>query len=73
MYRIGELERQVKELAGRVQALEAQTPSAQRLQHEADVAMADAAEYERHGIECKCPYCCLDPDEIESLRNGGSR
>jgi hypothetical protein len=45
------------ELEKRVKALEAQTPQAQRLQYEADVAAADAAEYDRHGPGCGCPYC----------------
>jgi hypothetical protein len=61
MYRIAELERQVKELTGRLQALEAQTPAAQRLQYETDVAMADAAEHDRHGPGCGCPYCYIPP------------
>ena len=44
-------------LEKRVNALEADTPPARRLQYEADVAMADAAEYDRHGRDCDCGYC----------------
>jgi hypothetical protein len=47
-------------LAERVKALEADTPQARQLQYEADVAAADAAEYDRHGRGCGCSYC-YDP------------
>jgi hypothetical protein len=75
MYRIAQLERQVEELAGRVQALEGQTPQARQLQYEADVAAADLATSgyaddppvgaDRHGPGCLCPYCPDEEDEPE--------
>lgn len=45
--RVYALERQVK-------SLEQQTPQARQLQHEADLAAADAHEYETHGHNCDC-------------------
>jgi hypothetical protein len=53
-------------LAARVRELEAQTPQAQRLQHEADLAAADLAEsgYDRHRSHCQCPYCAADEPEL---------
>jgi hypothetical protein len=63
----------VAALEARVKALEAHTPQAQRLQYEADVAMADlrASGFDqdppigadRHGPGCLCPYC---PDEEDT-------
>jgi hypothetical protein len=43
---IAELSAQITELETRVKSLEAGTPQARRLQYEADVAMADAREYD---------------------------
>ena len=43
---IAELSAQITELETRVKSLEAGTPQARQLQHEADVAMADAREYD---------------------------
>ena len=75
MYRIAELERvtreqrqEIRELRGaldiaekRIGQLERSTPQARQLQYEADVAGADALEYEgRHGPGCDCPYCGTD-------------
>ena len=64
---LGRAEDRIRELEDRVKALESQTPQAQRLQYEADVAGADLAasgypEYppvgaSRHGAGCLCPYC----------------
>jgi hypothetical protein len=57
--RVRELEDAVAVLKNAVAALKTQTPSAQRLQHEADVAAADlaASGYDRHGTGCGCGYC----------------
>jgi hypothetical protein len=64
---LAERQDEVRQLAGRVRALEADTPQARQLQYEADVAAADlaAAGYgqdppagaDRHGPGCLCPYC----------------
>ena len=43
---ISDLTRTVQSLGARVKSLEADTPQARQLQYEADVAMADAREYE---------------------------
>ena len=60
------IEDAVLKLAARVGELETQTPQAQRLQHEADLAAADLAEsgYDRHGSDCECPYCPTDEPEL---------
>ena len=60
------IEDAVLKLAARVGELEAQTPQAQRLQHEADLAAADLAESgcDRHGSHCECPYCRTDEPEL---------
>jgi hypothetical protein len=70
---LAERQDEARQLAERVKALEAQTPQAQQLQYEADVAAADLAASgyaddppigaDRHGPGCLCPYC---PDEDES-------
>jgi hypothetical protein len=62
----------------RIRDLEAQTPQAQRLQYEADLAAADLAETgyadddypcpvgtDRHGRFCQCPYCYDEPDSYD--------
>ena len=54
------------ELAGaleRIRALEADTPQARQLRYEADLAGADAHEFDRHGSGCDCSYCYYDPEE----------
>lgn len=60
---LGRAEERIRELENRCAALEKQTPAAQRLQYEADVAGADAAEYDRHGRDCGCAYCATGDDE----------
>ena len=64
---LGRAEERIRELEDRCAALEKQTPTAQRLQYEADIAGADAAEYDRHGRDCGCPYCGTDEDEESPL------
>jgi predicted nucleic acid-binding Zn-ribbon protein len=76
---VDELRAEVAELRGelagaleRITALAKQTPSAEQLQLEADLAAADLAESgydrdppagaDRHGPGCQCPYC-YDEDE----------
>jgi hypothetical protein len=64
----------------RIDALEAQTPQARQLQHEADVAAADLAASgygqdppigaDRHGPGCLCPYCPGDEPEPEDYDPG---
>jgi len=34
-------------------------------QNEADIALADAREYDRHGEGCGCSYCYCEPDDFE--------
>jgi hypothetical protein len=53
-------------LEDRCAAMEKQTPRARQLQYEADIAAAGAAEYERHGRGCDCPYCCIPEEPEES-------
>jgi hypothetical protein len=53
-------------LTKRVEALEADTPQARQLRYEADLAIADAREFEHHGRACGCPYCGTDDDEALS-------
>ncbi len=66
------LQAQMHELTDRILALEQQTPQAQRLQHEADLAASGYDNlYEgeapvgadRHGSSCQCLYCYHDPDD----------
>jgi hypothetical protein len=74
--RIHDLEGKLAALEKRVRDLEAQTPQAQRLQYEADVAVADLAASgfaddppigaDRHGPGCLCPYCPDEDDEALS-------
>jgi hypothetical protein len=54
---LGRAEERIRELEDRVGALEKDTPQARQLQHEADVALADAHEFDRHGAGCGCSYC----------------
>jgi hypothetical protein len=58
---------QLDDALERLRALEQQTPQARQLQLEADQAAADLAEsgYDRHGRDCRCPYCATDEDEDE--------
>ena len=63
--RIRELADDLRAALERITALEGQTPQARQLQLEADQAAADLAEsgYDRHGRDCRCPFCYYDPDE----------
>lgn len=63
--RVRELENAVTVLKDRVAELKAQTPSACRLQYEADVAAADlaASGHDRPGRECGCGYCYQPGDD----------
>jgi hypothetical protein len=63
--RIRELEDGLRDVLGRITALEGQRPQARQLQLEADLAAADLAEsgYDRHGRHCQCPYCLVEPEE----------
>lgn len=63
------LRRQLAGALDRIGALEKQTPQAQRLQFEADLAGADlaASGYDRHGRDCQCPYCYYDAEEDEAV------
>jgi chromosome segregation ATPase len=64
---LNEYERDLADARARVRALKGQTPQARQLQLEADQAAADLAEsgYDRHGRDCRCPYCATDEDEDE--------
>jgi hypothetical protein len=55
---------QLDDAVERIRVLEQQTPQARQLQLEADQAAADLAEsgYDRHGRDCRCPYCATDED-----------
>jgi chromosome segregation ATPase len=68
--RIRELEDDLREALERIRALERQTPQAQQLQLEADLAGADLAEsgYDRHGRDCQCPCCATDKPKREEAR-----
>jgi hypothetical protein len=59
------LRSQLDDALERIRSLEQQTPQARQLQLEADQAAADLAEsgYDRHGRDCRCPYCATDEDE----------
>jgi hypothetical protein len=56
---------QLNDALGRIAVLEKQAPQARQLQYEADLAAADLAEsgYDRHGRDCRCPYCYDEPEE----------
>ena len=62
---VGGLRRQLDDAVGRIAGLEKQTPQARQLQLEADQAAADLAEsgYDRHGRDCRCPFCYYDPED----------
>jgi hypothetical protein len=74
---LGRAEERIHALEERVRDLEGQTPQAQQAQYEADIAAADLAESgydrdppigaDRHGADCKCPYC-YDEDDLEVAR-----
>jgi hypothetical protein len=59
---LAEARERIEKLEKRIAALEADTPQARQLQHEADVAIADAREFDRHGRHCQCPYCATDEE-----------
>jgi hypothetical protein len=59
---LAEARDRIEALEKRVKALEGGTPQARQLQYEADIAMADAGYYDRHGDDCDCPYCGTDED-----------
>jgi hypothetical protein len=52
-------------LKARVTALES-APAREAAELEAACAMADAAEYDRHGRDCGCGYCHVPPEERQS-------
>jgi hypothetical protein len=60
---LGRAEERIRELEDRGGALEKDTPQARQLRHEADLAAADAHEFDRHGSGCDCPFCYYDPEE----------
>jgi hypothetical protein len=73
---VRELRDQLDDALERIAGLEKQTPQARQLQLEADLATADFAasgyrydEYGppagagRHGRNCQCPYCYVEPEE----------
>jgi hypothetical protein len=64
--RIDILAEQIAALEKRVDSLEADTPQARQLRYEADLAVADAREFDRHGDDCGCSYCATDDDEAPS-------
>ena len=61
--RIRQLEDDLRDALNRIHVLEDDTPQARQLQYEADVAAADAHEYETHGHNCDCEFCYYDPEE----------
>jgi DNA repair exonuclease SbcCD ATPase subunit len=62
---LNEYERDLADARSRIRSLEQQTPQARQLQLKADQAAADlaASGYDRHGRDCRCPYCTTDEDE----------
>ncbi len=61
---LGQAEERIHAVEQKVASLEGQTPQARQLQYEADIAMADARDYDHHGRDCGCPYCGTDEDEV---------
>lgn len=61
--RIRELEDGLRGALERTRALETDTLQARQVQLEADLAAADAHEFDRHGSGCDCSYCYYDSEE----------
>jgi hypothetical protein len=65
---------QLADAIERIRSMEADTPQARQLQLEADQAAADLAEsgYDRHGRDCRCPYCFADePGDLAARATDG--
>jgi hypothetical protein len=60
---IRDLEAKLDIAFDRIRALAADTPQARQLQLEADLAAADAHEFDRHGSGCDCSYCGIGGEE----------